>query len=89
MRKHTTLKRAIAAGLLSATLATAAALGLSVGTAAARPIESPNCAAILRAQDSAMYMANVHRDQGDAAGARRWMQDAARASANYRRHCIS
>lgn len=84
-----TTKRLIAAALLSATIAAPAAVALNTGIANARPIESPNCAAILRAQDSAMYMANVHRDQGDTAGARRWMQDAARASANYTRHCTS
>ena len=89
MGRRITIKRAIAAGLLSATMAGPGALALTTGTANARPIESPNCAAILRAQDSAMYMANVHRDQGDTAGARRWMQDAVRASQNYTRHCTS
>lgn len=83
------LKRAIGAALLTATFATPAALGLTAGTANARPIESPNCRGIAKAIDSSMYMANVARDQGDTKAAREYMRDAARASANYQRHCTS
>lgn len=89
MGRRTTIKRAIAAGLLSATIAGPAALALTTGTASARPIESPNCAGMLRAMDSSMHMANVARDQGNEKAAREHMRDAARASANYRRHCQS
>ena len=39
MKKHTLLKRATAAALLSATLATPTVIGLTAGTASARPIE--------------------------------------------------
>jgi hypothetical protein len=48
MKKHTLLKRATAAALLSATLATPAVIGLTAGTASARPIENTvggNCGA--------------------------------------------
>ncbi|AEV76159.1 hypothetical protein MycrhN_5691 [Mycolicibacterium rhodesiae NBB3] len=89
MGHHTTLKRAIAAGLLSATFATPAAALLTAGTAAARPIESPNCRNIAKAIDSSMHMANVARDQGDTKAAREHMRDAARASANFQRHSVT
>lgn len=39
MNKHTLLRRATAAALLSATLAAPAVAGLTAGTASARPIE--------------------------------------------------
>ena len=87
--KRAGLKRAVAASLLSATIAAPAVLGLTAVTAAARPIESPNCAGIIRAMESSMHMANVARDQGDTKAAREYMKDAARASANHRRHCVS
>lgn len=40
MKKQTLLKRATAAALLSATLATPAVIGLTAGTASAKPIEN-------------------------------------------------
>jgi len=88
MRKQATLKRAIAAVLLSETFATAAALGLSVGTAAARPIESPNCRAIAQAVDSSIHMAHQAGLQGDEAARTEYLKDAARAHRNYNRHCL-
>ncbi|WP_333894290.1 hypothetical protein [Mycolicibacterium gadium] len=87
--KHTTLKKTMAAALLALSLGTPAALGLTAGTAAARPIESPNCKNIAKAIDSSMHMANVARDQGDTKAAREYMKDAARASANFQRHCVT
>ncbi|BBY91108.1 hypothetical protein MGALJ_07770 [Mycobacterium gallinarum] len=89
MENRRMFKRAMAAALLSATLATPVTALLATGTANARPIESPNCRGIAKAIDSSMYMANVARDQGDTKAAREYMRDAARASANYQRHCTS
>jgi hypothetical protein len=89
MKQHVTLKRAVAGVLMSATIAAPAVLGFTAGTAAARPIESPNCAGIVRAMESSMHMANVARDQGDTKAAREFMRDAARASKNYQRHCVT
>lgn len=83
------LKRAIGAALLTATFATPAALGLTAGTATAKPIESPNCRGIAQAKDDAMYAANVARDQGDTKSEREWMRIAVRASQNYQRHCLT
>ncbi|QZT57198.1 hypothetical protein [Mycolicibacterium austroafricanum] len=48
MKRHTLLKRATAAALLSAALATPAGIELNAGTASARPIENTvggNCGA--------------------------------------------
>ena len=87
MKNHTILKRAIAAGLLSATLAAPAAL-ISAGTAVAKPREV-NCAGIAKAIDSSMYMADRARDQGNIKAAREHMREAALASANYQRHCLT
>lgn len=74
-------------------IAAAAAVGsfavMTTGTADARPIESPNCRGIAQAIDSSMYMADRARDQGNEKLAREYMKDAARASANYKRHCQS
>ncbi|MFI5507135.1 hypothetical protein ACIA48_06675 [Mycobacterium sp. NPDC051804] len=88
MGNHTMLKRAIATALLSATVATPAVLGLTAGTAAARPIESPNCAGMLHSFESSMSAARVARQQGDDKAYREWMTLAGRAKANYNRHCL-
>jgi electron transfer flavoprotein alpha/beta subunit len=88
MGKRTTLKRAITAGLLSATISTPAVLGLNAGPAAARPIESPNCRAIAQAVDSSIHMAHQADLQGDQAARDGHLRDAARAHANYNRKCL-
>jgi hypothetical protein len=88
MKNHTVVKKAVAAALLSATLAAPAAV-LTAGTAAAKPIESPNCRGIALAIESSMYMSDRARDQGDTKAAREHMLDAVRASRNYQRHCVS
>jgi hypothetical protein len=88
MKNHTMLKRATAATLLAATLA-APAVALTAGTANARPIESPNCAAISEAFESSMIAARVARQQGDTKAHQEWLKDAGRAKANYNRHCLS
>lgn len=88
MKKHTQLRRATAAALLAAALATPAVVGLTAGTANAKPREG-SCYAINQAKESSLHMANVARDQGDTKAARMYMQDAARASANYQRYCVS
>jgi hypothetical protein len=89
MEIHTVLKRAGAAALLSATIAAPAVLGLTAGTANAKPIESPNCRAMIQTINDGMYMANAARDQGDTKAAREYTRLAARASENHRRHCLS
>ncbi len=89
MKKQTLLKRATAAALLTATLAAPAVIGLTAGTAGALPIESPNCAAIERSVDSAIYMAHQAGLQGDQKARTEYLGLAARAHANYNRHCLS
>jgi hypothetical protein len=89
MKKHTLLKRAIAAALLSATIVTPAVVGLTAGTASARPIESPNCQAILDSFESSLIVARAARRQGDMKAYNEYMTDAGRAKANYNRHCLT
>ena len=62
--KRAGLKRAVAASLLSATIAAPAVLGLTAFTANARPIESPNCRAIAQAVDSSIHMDTVAQGTG-------------------------
>ncbi|HET6732390.1 hypothetical protein [Mycobacterium sp.] len=88
MKKHTLLKRATAAALLSATLAAPAFAGLTAATASARPIESPNCQAILQSFESSLMVARAARQQGDMKAYREYMTDAGQAKANYNRHCL-
>jgi hypothetical protein len=88
MEIHTVLKRAGAAALLSATIAAPAVLGLTAGTANAKPIESPNCRAIAQAVDSSIYMAHQAGLQGEEAIRSEYLKDAARAHRNYNRHCL-
>ena len=88
MKKHTLLKRATVAALLSASLATPAVIGLTAGTANAMPIESPNCRAIAQSFDSAIYAASVARQQGDTKAEADWTNLANRALRNHNRHCL-
>ena len=88
MKNHTVFKKTIAAALLSAAFATPAAV-LTASTASARPIESPNCAAMLDSFESSMIAARVARKQGDQKAYNEWMTLAGRAKANYNRHCLS
>jgi len=89
MKKHTLLKRATAAALLSATLAAPAVAGLTAGTASARPVESANCQAMLDSFESSLIVARAARKQGDMKAYNEYMTDAGRAKANYNRHCLS
>ncbi|KUI18259.1 hypothetical protein AU191_03125 [Mycolicibacterium acapulense] len=84
----TMLNRAIAAGLLSAALATPAVAGLTTGTAAAKPREG-NCEAIAASADSAIHAANVARQQGDKKAEKDWTHIANRTLDNYHRLCLS
>jgi hypothetical protein len=88
MRNHTMLKKAVAAALLSAVLASPAAV-LTAGAAAARPIESPNCTAMMDNFTGAMHAARVAKQQGDTKAYNEWMTMAGRAKANFNRHCLS
>jgi hypothetical protein len=88
MKKHTLLRRAIAAALLSATIVTPAVVGVTAGTASARPIESPNCQGMLDAFESSLIVARAARQQGDMKAYREYMADAGQAKANYNRHCL-
>jgi hypothetical protein len=88
MKKHTLLKRATAAALLSATLAAPAVIGLTAGTASAMPIESPNCRNIQTSAESSFYMANVAKQQGNHKAYAEHIKDARRSIALYNRHCL-
>ncbi|WNG90641.1 hypothetical protein [Mycobacterium sp. ITM-2016-00318] len=88
MKKQTLLKRATAAALLSATLAAPAVVGLTAATASAKPIESPNCQAMLDSFESSLIVARAARKQGDMKAYREYMTDAGNAKANYNRHCL-
>jgi hypothetical protein len=86
MKKHTLLKRAAAAALLSATLATPAVVGLATGTANAKPREG-DCASIALAFESSIYMANQAQAQGEDRLYQEYMRDAVRAHRNYDKFC--
>ncbi|BBZ17300.1 hypothetical protein [Mycolicibacterium gadium] len=88
MENRGMFKRAMAAALLSATLATPVTALLATGTANARPIESPNCDRYLHSFESSMSAARVARAQGDDRAYRDWMSLAGQAKANYNRHCL-
>lgn len=88
MGNGSVLRRAIAAAVLSATIAAPAAVALTTATATARPIESPNCRAIGQARDDALNLANMAAAQGDIKMEREYTKLFVRASRNYERHCL-
>ena len=87
MTKHTLLTRAAAAAALSATITVPAVLGLTAGTANAKP-RNINCIVIGQVIDDHIALAAVAYDQGDDAAAQDHLKTARLAQSNYSRHCM-
>jgi hypothetical protein len=89
MKKYSLLKRATAAALLSATIVTPAVVGLTAGTANARPRDM-QCLAYAKAMDQSTQLAHIAYEQGDKKMGNYYGDVADRAYANLvRNKCLS
>ena len=89
MKKYSLLKRATAAALLSATIVAPAVVGLTAGTANARPRDM-QCLAYAKAMDQSTQLAHIAYEQGDKKMGDYYGDVADRAYANLvRNKCLS
>ena len=89
MKKYSILKRATAAAVLAATIAAPAVVGITAGTANARPRDM-QCLAYAKSMDTSIHMANAAYEQGDKKMGDYYGEVADRAYANLvNRKCLS
>lgn len=87
MKKQTLLKRVTAAALLSATLAAPAVIGLTAGTASARPMSEAQCVQL----ENEMFYYTIKMNDAQRANKqseyRYWAKMYDNAQAHYSRGC--